>query len=54
MGNPMNSTYLGRWMVNSFNMWALCAFVVLNPWMLLLECEAMELDEEGNDGPSKA
>ncbi len=44
-GNPLNGTYLGRWAVRSFNRWALCAFVALNPWVLLWECEAKELDD---------
>ena len=45
MGNPMNSTYLGRWVLNSFNMWTMCIFIAANPWVLLFECEARELNE---------
>ena len=45
MDNPLNSTYLGRWAVNSFNTWALCTFVALNPWVLLFEHEPVDLDD---------
>ena len=44
--NPLNDTYAGRWLVNSFNRWLLAGFLFANPWLLLFECEAVELDEK--------
>ena len=44
MDDLFNSTYLGRWAVRSFNLWAFCTFVALNPWVLLFEHEAVEIE----------
>lgn len=48
MLNPLNSTYLGRWLVRAHVTQALRIWLALNPWVLLFECEAVTLS---NDAP---
>ena len=49
VSNPLNDTYMGRWFIRSLNRWLLACFLATNPWLLLWECEATELDKKRNN-----